>query len=458
MKNTLLLPELREYLATNKAAAIRSFCEEGHPAMVADLISSLKPDEVWRVLLHTSEERRAEIFAHLPTDIQVEVSSRLNRGELARLLTEMSPDDRVDLFKQFPEEHQEMILPALAQAEREDLRRLASFPEGTAGSVMTSDYATLLPDLTVAEAITRLRQEAPDKETIYYAYVIDENRKLLGLVSLKDLIIARSQALVKDIMEQDIVYVNADDDQEEAARKIEQYDLIALPVVNRDGMLIGIITHDDAFDIIVQEQTEDIEKLMAIGGAHEPRVYLSTSAWEHFRNRFGWIIALGLLGLVSGLIVQHYEALLLQISIIATFIPMLADTGGNTGSQSSTLVIRALAINEITPRDILRVLIKETKVSLMLAALLAILAYGRVVLFSGGAVLPPDVSLTTLGLAVALALALQVITATLIGALLPLIASRLRIDPAVVASPALTTIVDITGLLIFFTTVRVMIG
>ncbi|RME27706.1 MAG: magnesium transporter, partial [Candidatus Zixiibacteriota bacterium] len=280
MKNTLLLPELREYLATNKAAAIRSFCEEGHPAMVADLISSLKPDEVWRVLLHTSEERRAEIFAHLPTDIQVEVSSRLNRGELARLLTEMSPDDRVDLFKQFPEEHQEMILPALAQAEREDLRRLASFPEGTAGSVMTSDYATLLPDLTVAEAITRLRQEAPDKETIYYAYVIDENRKLLGLVSLKDLIIARSQALVKDIMEQDIVYVNADDDQEEAARKIEQYDLIALPVVNRDGMLIGIITHDDAFDIIVQEQTEDIEKLMAIGGAHEPRVYLSTSAWE----------------------------------------------------------------------------------------------------------------------------------------------------------------------------------
>ncbi|RME19426.1 MAG: magnesium transporter, partial [Candidatus Zixiibacteriota bacterium] len=268
----------------------------------------------------------------------------------------------------------------------------------------------------------------------------------------------RSQALVKDIMEQDIVYVNADDDQEEAARKIEQYDLIALPVVNRNGMLIGIITHDDAFDIIVQEQTEDIEKLMAIGGAHEPRVYLSTSAWEHFRNRFGWIIALGLLGLVSGLIVQHYEALLLQISIIATFIPMLADTGGNTGSQSSTLVIRALAINEITPRDILRVLIKETKVSLMLAALLAILAYGRVVLFSGGAVLPPDVSLTTLGLAVALALALQVITATLIGALLPLIASRLRIDPAVVASPALTTIVDITGLLIFFTTVRVMIG
>ncbi|MBM3296630.1 MAG: magnesium transporter, partial [Candidatus Aminicenantes bacterium] len=348
MKLSLLVPELREAIAAGKTEELRLFSESGHPSVIADFISALTPDEAWEVLRQAPLERQAEIFSQIENDIQVEMTEVMKRDDLARLLAEMSSDDRVDLFKAMPEEKQEMILPALAQAEREDIRRLASYAEGTAGSVMTSEYAVLVPELTAAEAIAKLRLEAPDKETIYSAYVIGERRELLGTVSLKDLILARPEARVRDIMQTDIVFARATDDQEEAARKIQKYDIIALPVVDNQKTLVGIITYDDALDIITQEQTEDIEKLMAIAGRHEAFVYLRTSAWRHFRNRSLWILALALLGFVSGFIVQSFEGLLIQFAILATFMPMLADTGGNTGSQSATLIVRALALKEVT--------------------------------------------------------------------------------------------------------------
>lgn len=457
MKLSLLVPELREAIATGNTEELRLFCESGHPSVIADFISALTPQEAWEVLRHAPLPLRAEIFSHLEKDIQMDMTEIMKREDLARLLAEMSSDDRVDLFKGMPEEKQEMILPALAQAEREDIRRLASYPEGTAGSVMTSEYATLTPDLTASEAIAKLRLEAPDKETIYYAYVIDEKRRLLGFISLKDLILARPDARIRDVMHKDVVFAWVTDDQEEAARKIQKYDLIALPVVNGQRTLVGIITHDDALDVITQEHTEDMEKFMAIAGRHEPRAYLRTSAWEHFRNRSLWILALALLGFVSGYIVQSFEGLLLQFAILATFMPMLADTGGNTGSQSATLVVRALALKEVAVKDILKVVSKEIKVSFLLSLLLGVVAFGRVLLFSGKSAMPETFSPWTVALAVSIALALQVMSSTLIGALLPLGAARLKFDPAVVASPALTTIVDISGLLIFFTTAKIIL-
>lgn len=263
----------------------------------------------------------------------------------------MSPDDRTDLFKQFPEKLRGDVLPALAQAEREDIRRLAAYREGTAGAVMTSDYATLSPDLTAFQAIERLREVAPDKETIYYAYVVDEKRKLIGFVSLKDLIVARRESRVGDIMNDEVVFARVTDDQEEVARKIQKFDLIALPVINGGNAIVGIVTHDDAMDIITQEHTEDLEKFMAIVGTHEDAVYMKNSIWDHFKNRYPWIVALAILGLVSGFIVQSFEDLLMQFTVLAAFMPMLADTGGNTGSQSATLVIRALALKEVSTRD-----------------------------------------------------------------------------------------------------------
>ena len=458
MKNPLLVPELRDNLAKNNFQALKEFAESAHPVVVAEFLSALTAPEIWRILSLADPMVRGEIFCQLDEDVQLQMAETLRRQELALLVSDMPPDDRVDLLKRIPEDLREAILPALAQAEREDIRRLSSYEEGTAGAVMTSDYAVLTPDLTATEAIDKLRKEAPNKETVYYAYVVDKDRRLIGFVSLKDLILARSRDRIESFMHQEVIFAHALDDQEEAARAIQKYDLLALPVVNGNDVLVGIITHDDALDIITREHTEDLEKFMAIAGSHEDAVYMKTSAWGHFKNRAVWVVALALLGLVSGFIVQSFEGLLLQFAILAVFMPMLADTGGNTGSQSATLVIRALALKEVSYRDVLRILAKEAQVAIMLGLILGLVAYGRVVLFGGGSRVPDGFSLPKIGLAVAIALSLQVFTSTLIGALLPLTAARLKLDPAVVASPALTTVVDITGLLIFFTTAKVLLG
>ena len=457
-KNPILVPELREMLQAGDSKALRDFCESGHPAIVAEMISALSSEEAWKVLLNAEPSLRSEIYSHLDLDIQVEIVGMLNRREIAHLLSDMYSDDRADLFKELPEELRENVLPALAQAEREDVRRLSSYNEGTAGAAMTSEYVSLPPHLTASQAIDRLREVAPDKETIYYAYIVDEKRRLLGFVSLRDLIVARRDTRVGDIMNKDVIFARAGDDQEDVVRKIQKLDLLALPVINGGDALVGIVTHDDAMDIISQEQTEDMEKFMAIMGSHENAAYMKTSVWEHFRNRYPWVFILAILGLVSGYIVQSFEGLLMQFTILAAFMPMLADTGGNTGSQSATLVVRALALKEISVKDILAILIKEFRVSMLLAIMLGIIAFGRVFFFGSGMNVHHSISLIRIAFAVSLALGMQVVTSTLVGALLPLGASKMKWDPAVVASPALTTIVDITGLLIYFTTARLLLG
>lgn len=452
-----LVPDLREALASGETGELREFLTETHPRAVADFLGGLEPVEIVAALRAAPAQVRAAIFSHFDIDGQLALVEVMQREELGRLLSDMPPDDRVDLLREVPEDRREAILPAMAQAEREDVRRLLSYPEGTAGAIMTSEYATLSPTETVTDALARLRREAPDKETIYYSYVVDDQRQLLGHVSLKDLILARPDALVSEVMRTDAVSARVTDDQETAARTILKYDLIALPVLDEGNALVGIVTHDDASDVITQEQTEDVEKLMGISGEHASYAYMKTSPLGHFRNRIGWVLALAALGLVSGFIVHRFDALLTQIAILATFMPMLADTGGNTGSQSATLVVRALALGEIVPRDSLRVLAREFITAVLLAVALALFAFLRVLLFQSGRGLPPGVTPGWLGFSIACALGLQVVTATLIGALLPLLSARLRLDPAVVASPALTTIVDITGLLIFFTTTKLML-
>jgi magnesium transporter len=458
MKNPLLVSELREMITVGNAKSLKIFCEESHPVVVAETISSLAANEAWEVLRHADFPIRAEVFSHLDDERQVEVIGTLRRRDIARLLADMPPDDRADVFKLLPADKREEVLPAMAQAEREDIRRLSAYKEGTAGAVMTSDYATLSPELSASQAIDRLREIAPDRETIYYAYVVDKQRKLIGFLSLKDLIIARRESRIGEIMHREVIYAHVGDDQEDAARKIQKYDLIALPIINGNEALVGIITHDDAIDIITQEQTEDMEKLMAISGSHEAAVYMKTPVIKHFKNRVLWIVILALFGFISGAIVQRFEGLLLQFAILVTFMPMLADTGGNTGSQSATLVVRALALKEITHKDIMRILLKEVQIGLLLGVLLGAIAFGRVLFFGAGSSGPGGFSIGMIGTAVSVALTLQVITATVIGALLPLFAARLKLDPAVIASPALTTVVDITGLLIFFTTAKIILN
>ncbi len=458
MSNPILTPELLELLDSGDRENLNEVVEAVHPAEIAEFAAALDDTDVWRLLAMLDQRRAAEIFSHFTLERQVELASGANRRAIARMLEDLPHDDRADLVQQLEPAVTEQILPLVAKAEREDIRKLASYEEGTAGALMSSDYATLRPDLTVAQALDQIRYQAPNKETIYYVYVVDDVHRLIGFVSLKDLILGKPAELVRDIMHEDVISIEVNADQEPAAHLIEKYDLLALPVVNGDRKLVGIITHDDALDAIRQEQQEDVEKLMAIGGRHAAGEYLRAPAWTHFRNRVGWVVILAILGLVSGFIVQSFEDLLMQFAILAAFMPMLADTGGNTGSQSATLVVRGLAMRELQPRDVVRILSKELFVSVMLGVVLATVAFGRVVLMGGGATLPEEFTLVRIATAISIALGLQVVSATLIGALLPLGAAKMKWDPAVVASPALTTVVDITGLLIYFFTVKTLLG
>ncbi len=460
LEETLADSEMEQVIHSQDPVLFRRLCASAHPAGIAEALLSLEePELIWTLLSHAPIEPRAEVFSHLPEDTQLDILASLPRPAIADLMNEMSPDDRADLYKQLPKSVQEAILPGMAQAEREDIRRLSSYAEGTVGAVMTSDYATLEPVFTAKQAIEHLRLAAPDRETIYYAYVVDKARKLIGFTALKNLILAQEGDLVQDIMQRDFIYARVDEDQETAARRLQKYDLIAMPVVDQSDTLVGIITHDDAFDVLVQEQQEDLEKLFAIGGSHEAGIYLRKSPWEHFRSRVLWVVGLAGLGLIAGNVVQNAEKFLTTIPILVIFMPMLAATGGNTGSQATTLVIRALAVHEIRPSDVLRVVWKELRVGLMLSAILAVTAYSRVMLQTGGR--EQEVggpSMVLVGSTIALALALQVISSTLLGAILPIIAARFKVDPAVVASPSLTTLVDITGLIIYFSVAAAMLG
>jgi magnesium transporter len=458
MDERMLIDQIRSYLADGDIAALGVLLNDTHASEVALACDDLRIDEITAVLRTAHADQAADVFGRLDARHQAPVAEALTREELVSLITELQPDVQVDVLKRLPDAEYEYVLQTFARREREDIRRMVAHPEGTAGSVMTSEYVSILPTMTVAQALAAIRRDAPNKETIYYTYVVDAARRLMGFVSLKDLILAHPEARVELVMDPDVIAVPVDESQEEAAQKIRQYDLIALPVVDDAGRLAGIITYDDALDIVSEEFTEDLEKFMAISGGHEAGSYLHSTVRDQVRYRIGWVAALAVLGMVSGFIVHRYEALIVQFSILATFMPMLVDTGGNTGSQSATLVVRALALGEVEPRDGLRILAKELGVSLVLGVFLAVVAFGRVFLFGDQGTLPPGVTASLVGIAVAAALLIQVITSTLIGAFLPLIAARAKVDPAIVASPALTTIVDITGLLIFFTTARVILG
>ena len=347
-------------------------------------------------------------------------------------------------------------MPAIARAEREEIRRLIVYEEGTAGAIMTSDYATVPPDVTVVEAVNHLRQVAPDKETIYYAYVLDADRRLVGSVSLRELIIAPRQQKVRDLMQTEVVTARADEDQEEVVRKIQQYDLLALPIVNDDDALVGIVTYDDAMDVQKQENTEDVEKMASIAGAHEgSSAYLSATPWELFRSRALWIMAFSMMEMLSGSIILRYEGSISKVPLLAAFIPMLTEAGGNTGCQSAAMVVRGLATGEFEMRDFLRIVWKEFGTAVLLGLSLGIVAFGRAILCGGNEAFS---AVARIALTIALAVGAQVVSATVLGAVLPLVASKLKLDPAVVSNPMLATIVDITGLLIYFAIASAMLS
>ncbi len=429
-----------------------------HPATIAELIKDNKPVELIKILNFLPQMVKADVFSHFEEDLQVELFYVMNQAEKANLITNMYHDDRVDLMKLLPKEMAQDVLAILSEKVRQDIQELSAYKEKTAGSIMTSKFLYVSDSMTVNETTEYVRKIATEIETPYNIYVVDLQNKLIGSVTLKDLILASPSTQIKNIMTTDLIYSYTSDSRESAVKKISKYDVVSLPVVDDEQSLVGIITYDDAFDAMESEYTEDLEKFMAISGSHTDENYFSVSAVQHFSNRIIWVVILAFVGLLSGVVLHKYEDALGQLMILALYLPMLMDTGGNTGSQAATIVIRSIAIGDISGSDLMRVLWKEFKVSFLTALVVALLTFGRVMLMSRSTVVPPGFTLINIAFAIAVALSLQVVSSTIIGAALPLIVSRLKMDPAVVASPAITTLVDITGLLLYFGAVTLILG
>jgi magnesium transporter len=454
MRNPLLVPDLRELIQAGETAALREFFADHHPARVAEMIEDLGPSEGDTAFGLLPARSRADILSYFDSDHQGRVVEAMSPAEAAALLHLMSHDERADLVNRLDEDRVDLILPHLAQAERDDIRRLASYEPGTAGAVMTTDYVTLPPHLTVREALDRLRHEAPDRETIYYSYVVDPQRRLIGIVSLKSLILARPSTRIEDIMQRDAIFARVDEDQESVARKIEKYDLIAIPVVDATDMLVGIITHDDVLDILRREQTEDI---LAFGGVardseDEEIPYWQGRSADAVRRRIVPLLMLFLAGTVTGFVVRSFNWVDVRFPDIEfdAFFPLLIGTGGNAGSQTVGTIIRGLSLGDIQRADTWRVLSRELVTGLMLGTLLGFLGFlfTLVMYYRHGPIFSAVIGFSILGICV---------WANGVGALVPMMARRFGYDPALISAPLISTLVDATGLIIFYTVAIILL-
>jgi len=427
--------EVARLLQENRADAVSEFLVGQEMADIAALIEEKMP-------LHD----QAEMLGYLRPSSQVEIATRLPKPELVKLMTAMSHDERADLYKQLDEEAQEAILPAFSKAEREDLRRLAAYEEWTVGSVMTSDYATLKPEMTSTQAIDALRSQAIDAETIYYAYIIDDDRALIGVVSLRDLLTARPRQRVSEIMDTEPVWIRAEEEQEAAARIIARYDLLALPVLDNNDRLVGIVTADDAMDVTEEEVTEDFYK-GSIVQPIEMSVAEATIA-TLYRARIFWLVLLVFGNIFSGAGIAYFEDTIAAHLSLLFFLPLLIASGGNAGTQSATLMVRALATGDVRPADFGKLLSREVVVALTLGITMAV-AVSMIGVWRGG----PEIALV-----VALAMVTIVLMGALIGMCLPFIFAKFNRDPAAASGPLVTSIADVLGVLIYFTIAAQLLG
>jgi magnesium transporter len=451
MINPLFLPELREMLATEDRQGLTEVMTELHPATIADFSEGLSVEETWQLLDHASVERQAEVFSFVPLDKQVEMVAGIGRDRMSKLLEAMSPDDRVDLLKHLDTEIVEGLMPLVTKAERQDIRTLLSFPEGSVGAVMTTEYASVPEDVTVEVAISMLRQQAPSRETIYYIYVLDEACRLLGFVSLRDLIVASPDATVADIMQRDVIALRADQDREEAARELAKYDFLALPVVDRQHRLIGIITHDDVIDVMIEEATEDAQQMAAVLPITED--YLEAPFFTVWRKRAAWLSCLFIAELFTFTALAYFKAEIDAMMVLVLFLPLCISTGGNSGSQAATLITRALALGQISPRDWWRALRHELAIGLALGLTLGAIAFLRTVVTPESVL--GNVDHWNLALVISLAVAAICLWGTLIGSMLPLAFKRIGFDPGYASSPFVATFVDVTGIVIYFSIAKV---
>lgn len=419
---------------------ILSQVEEGaHPSDLVELIEDLEEEHQKELFYRISNENAASIIQEMDDFDQVALLRMLTREKIASILKEMAKDDAADLVADFPEEETSEIL-SLIEDEADDIRGLLKYPEDTAGGIMTTDYIALPENITADEAINRLREIAPEAESIYYVYVVDPETLLKGVLSLRDLIAADSSTPLKETMRENVISVPVEMDQEEVARVVSRYDLLAVPVVDDKGRLLGIITVDDILDVMEEEATEDIYRLTGTGEVKGIDIF-EASVMEHARRRMPWLIISIMGGLLSGSVIGAFESTLETIVMLAVFIPVIMDMGGNVGTQSSTLLVRGLATGEISPNDRWRYFLREAKVGLAIGFMNGTIVMLAAILWQRNPLL---------GVVVGIAMFSTILLAAAIGTLIPMIFNHFGFDPAITAGPFVTTIKDVTGLLVYF--------
>ena len=436
----LLLQERKHGLLRTKLAELN----EVDAASFLETLSTEQKVVVFRLL---SKEAAAEVFSNLEPDTQQVIITAITDNELQAIVEDLNVDDAVDMLEELPANIVRRVLKSAAPDTRKLINQFLNYPENSAGSIMTAEFIDLRKTMTVSEAIHRIRTVGEDSEQIYTCYVIDAQRVLEGVATVKDLLLAHDDDVVDALMTKDVITAVTTDDREAVSRQMMKYDLLAMPVVDAEGRLVGIVTVDDVMDVMEEEATEDFQKMAAMAPSEKP--YLKTSVFTLAKNRIVWLLVLMISAMITGGILGKYEAAFASLPLLVTFIPMLTDTGGNAGSQSSTMVIRGMAIGEIEPRDWLRVLWKEIRVSVIVGVVLSAVNFVRLVLTYPGN--------TGVAFTVAIALFVTVVAAKAIGGLLPIAARVLHVDPAIMAAPLITTIVDALSLVIYFSIAQALL-
>jgi len=448
------------------AETVEDLIERKQYADLRDLLSPLEAADIAGLYEDLNEqvpilfrllpkELAAEVFVELESDAQEMLIHSFSNAELKEVLDELYLDDTVDIIEEMPANVVTRILKYSDPETRKRINEILKYPEDSTGSIMTTEFVDLKENMTVADALKRIRRTAPDKETINVCYVIDKNRHLIGLLSLRTLLLAEEDDVIGDIMEQNFIAVQTLDDQETTAQALSKYDFLALPVVDTENRLVGIVTVDDAMDVIEEETTEDFEKMAAMLPSDKP--YLKTGVYETWKARTPWLLILMLSATFTGIILTHFEGALMSCAILTSFVPMLSGTGGNSGTQASTAIIRALSLGEVRFDDCLRVLWKEFRVSLCCGICLAVANFIKMLVVDRWLMGNPEVTITV-ALVVCITLICTVACAKLVGCSLPILAEKLGLDPAVMASPFISTIVDSLSLLIYFKFATMLLG
>ncbi len=444
------IEKMREYIEHKQYAKIRSEIVEMNEADIADMMEELElpGTELIKVFRMLPKSMAADVFSFLSIEVEQEIITSLTDREAATIIDNLFADDAADLIDEMPANVVKRLLAQTTPETRRDINHLLQYPEDSAGSIMTVEFVDLKEGYTVSQAIDRIRKVGIDKETINTCYVTDQHRKIRGTISLRMLLLSQAEDRIGDLMEENVITINTLMDQEEVARQFQKYDFDAMPVVDSENRLVGIITVDDIMDIIEQEATEDIEMMAAITPTDKP--YIKTSVPETFRKRIPWLLFLMISATFTGKIIQGYQDALASYAVLTMYIPMFMDTGGNAGGQASVTIIRSISLGEVEFRDILRVVWKEIRVAVLCGATLAVVNFAKLLLL--------DKVGMQVALIVCLTMMVTVMVAKVVGCTLPMLAKQIGFDPAVMASPFITTIVDAVSLVIYFQIATRMLG